>query len=202
MKFGTTDFKRFSLPIKLVPGHNYGDLVRQLDHNLATVRSATANYQQSLRQDDTLSRNTYQPGDLILWNPREHPMAFRSTKLAPKLLGPYIVKQQLRNTVICTHSQFHTEHSFHSNRISPYIGSLNDAQRISILDKDEYVVDSILDHRGTFTKLSTVFFLVHWHGYDSTSDSWEPWKSLRNVAALHAYLRSKNLTKHIPPEHR
>ena len=205
LKFGTTDFKRFSLPIKLVPGHNYGDLVRQLDHNLATVRSATANYQQSLRvsrQDDTLSRNTYQPGDLILWNPREHPMAFRSTKLAPKLLGPYIVKQQLRNTVICTHSQFHTEHSFHSNRISPYIGSLNDAQRISILDKDEYVVDSILDHRGTFTKLSTVFFLVHWHGYDSTSDSWEPWKSLRNVAALHAYLRSKNLTKHIPPEHR
>ena len=205
LKFGTTDYKRFSLPVQLVPDNNYGDLVNQLDHNLATVRNITPNYQQSLRvsrQDPTSSRNTYQPGDLILWNPRENPMSFRSTKLAPKLLGPYIVYQQLRNTIICRHTQFDTEHSFHSNRVSPFIGSLKDAQHIGLLDRDEYVVDTITDHHGNFKKLSTVYFLVHWHGYDSTYDTWESWNSLRDVAALHAYLRLKNIQKHIPLQHR
>ena len=198
LKFGTIDYKRFSLPVQLVPGNNYGDLVNQLDHNFAAVRNITANYQQSLRvprQDPTSSRNTYQPGNLILWNPRENQMYFLSTKLATKLLGPYIVHQQLRNTVICRHILYDTEHSFHSNRVSLFIGPLKDAQHIGLLDEDEYVVGTITDHHGNFEKLSTVYFLVHWHGYDSTYDTWEPWNSLRDVAALHAYLRLKNLQK-------
>ena len=49
LKFGTTDYHRFHLPLPLVPGNNYCNLVQQLDYNLATVRAITTAFQQSLR---------------------------------------------------------------------------------------------------------------------------------------------------------
>ena len=49
----------------------------------------------------TIVENTYQPGDLVLWNPREHAHSFRTTKLAPKLLGLYMVQHQTRNEIHC-----------------------------------------------------------------------------------------------------
>ena len=49
LKFGTTDYHRLNLPLPLVPGHNYCEFVKQLDHNLATVRAITTAFQQSLR---------------------------------------------------------------------------------------------------------------------------------------------------------
>ena len=69
LKFGTSDYSRFKMPLPLIPGHHYGDLVRLLDNNLATVRSVTASYQQALResrQNATKHCNMYQPGDLVL----------------------------------------------------------------------------------------------------------------------------------------
>ena len=119
LKFGTRDFKFFQLPQPLIPGDSYGDLVSQLDYNLATVRSITANFQQSLRE----SRQAYQPGDLVLFNPREHEHSFRSSKLAPKLLGPYKVLRKLKNDITCEHCICNTTHIFHSDRVMPFIGT-------------------------------------------------------------------------------
>lgn len=81
LKFGTRDFSRFNLPPPLVPGHNYCELITQLDNNLSIVRSITNTYQASLRESrlSTTQHNMYQPGDYIFWNPREHPKSFRPT---------------------------------------------------------------------------------------------------------------------------
>ena len=49
LKFGSQAFDHFHLPPPLVPGHDYSALVAHLDANLATVRSATADFQASLR---------------------------------------------------------------------------------------------------------------------------------------------------------
>ena len=38
-------------------------------------------------------------------------------------------------------------------------------------------------------------------GYDESEDTWLPWSEVRNVPALHAYLRIKNMSKLIPKEH-
>ena len=72
LKFGTTDYHRFNLPLPLVPGNNYSDLVQELDHSLATVRAITTAFQQSFRTRRLRNQitNLYQPGDLILWNSR------------------------------------------------------------------------------------------------------------------------------------
>ena len=103
---------------KLVPGHHYGEFVQQLDKNLSTVRSISSAYQfsprEKKRQKNTIIRKTFQQNDLILWNPREHESFFRSSKLAPKFLGPHIVQKQLGHDITCRHVQMNTNHVFHS----------------------------------------------------------------------------------------
>ena len=150
LKFGTTDYHCFSLPLPLVPGNNYCDLVQELDHNLATIRAITTAFQQSLRTRRLRNQiiNLCQPGDLILWNPRKHVNSFRSSKLAPKLLGPYSVISQERNDIICTHCHLKTQHTFHYDRVSPFLGAPTDAAKLGLLDKEEYVISAVLQHRG------------------------------------------------------
>jgi hypothetical protein len=203
LKFGTLDFKRFQLPPPLVPGTPYSSLVQQLNTNLATVRSITAQFQTELRQSRQSStpathHNKFHSGDLILWNPRENTHSFRSSKLAPKLLGPYMVLSQKNNDIDCEHVVTNNKHTFHADRVSPYIGSKLSAERIGLLDREEYIVDSILTHRGSFSRLRSLEFLVRWKGYDASSDSWEPWSELRNVEPLHDYLRSTSNEQQIP----
>ena len=201
LKFGTLDFQHFRMPQQLVPGHHYGDFVKQLDKNLSTVRSISSAHQLSLRekrQKDTTIRNTFQQNDLILWNPREHENSFRSSKLAPKLLGPYIVQDQLGNDITCRHLRMNTNHVFHSSRVTPYIGNINDAEDLALLDKDEYVIEAIISHRGNWNHLKSMQFMVKWSGYSTAENTWEPWSSLRRTIQLHDYLRLKNLSKYIP----
>ena len=199
LEFGTTDYDRFNLPLPLVPGNNYCDLVQELDHNRATARAITTAFQQSIRTRCLRNQitNLYQPGDLILWNPREHVNSFRSSKLAPKLLSPYSVISQERNDVICTHCHLKTQNTFHSDRVSPFLGAPTDAAKLGLLDKEEYVVSAVLQHRGNLNRLKTVEVLVSWLGYGAESNTWEPWKAMRNVSALYSYLQSQNLAKFI-----
>ena len=115
--------------------------------------------------------NLYQPGYLILWNPREHVNSFRSSKLTPKLLGPYSVISQERNDIICTHCHLKTYHTFHSDPVSPFLGAPTDAAKMDLLDKKEYVVSAVLHHRGNLNRLKTVEVLVSWLGYGAESNT-------------------------------
>ena len=40
--------------------------------------------------------------------------------------------------------------------------------------------------------------MFRWTGYDESYDEWLDWNSLKNVEALHKYLRQNKLAKHIP----
>ena len=105
------------------------------------------------RQKSTAVRNTFQRDDLILWNPRAHAHSFRSFKLAPKLLGPYIVHMQLGNNITCRHVQMNTDHIFHASRVNPYIGNIEGAKNIALMDKNEHMIDSITSHREIWSNL-------------------------------------------------
>ena len=120
-----------------------------------------------------LWQNIYQPGDMILWNPKENAHSFRSTKLASKLLGPYVVIQQLANDISCRHMHSNTEHVLHSSRVSPFIGSDVSARKVSLLDSEEYVVESITAHHGSWKRLSSMEFLVKWSGYPHDESTWK-----------------------------
>jgi hypothetical protein len=206
LKFGSSSSKYFLLPDKLGPGHSYSEYITALDQDLATVRSITTNYQLELREHrqqlhPERLQNIYQPGDMIFWNPKENANSFRSTKLAPKLLGPYVVIKQITNDITCRHMHSNTEHVFHSSRVSPYIGSEVSAKKISMLDTEEYVVESITAHRGSWKRLTSMEFLVNWCGYTPDDSTWERWNNVRDVKALHEYLTKIGLQKHIPRSH-
>ena len=204
LKFGTIDLHKFQLPPPLLPGSDYAALINQLNNNLAIIRSATNDYQTRLRIQRTATefkQNTFQPGDLILWNPRETATSLRSAKLSPKLLGPYTVIQQTKNNVKCQHIITSQEMIFHADRITPFVGTNIEASQAGLLDREEYVIHHISAHRGTFKRKQHLEFLVHWDGYTSDSDSWEPWSELRDTQPLHRYLQEIGQSGQIPQNH-
>lgn len=79
-----------------------------------------------------------------------------------------------------------------------YDPDLVDPAEVARHDTQEFLVEQILAHRGNFERKSGLEFKVRWQGYGPEHDTWEPWSELRNNTALHDYLRSKNLARHIP----
>ena len=126
-------------------------------------------------------QNTFQPGDIILWNPREQPTSLRTTKLAPKLLGPYTVISQHKNNVTCEHIITFQQTIFHTDRITLSIISLPAAKQAALLDSDEYTIQKNSAHRGAFQNNRQQQFVVLWDGYDESSDTWEPWRELMHT---------------------
>ena len=67
-------------------------------------------------------------------------------------------------------------------------------------DDHQYTVEKIIKHRGVPTNKTKMSFLVRWAGYGSDTDTWEPWKELRTVEALHTYLRATGMPQLIPKQ--
>ena len=81
---------------------------------------------------------------------------------------------------------------------SALVGPMDVARR----DYMEYFVDKILQHHGNPKKSSANEFEVSWLNYPPDSNTWEPYKNLRQCGPLHVYLAENNLTKLIPPKFR
>jgi hypothetical protein len=93
----------------------------------------------------------------------------------------------------------------HIQRIHPFIYDPRwvDPELISYRDREEYVVEKIIDHVGDKSVMKSQWeFKVRWLGYPPEEDLWLPWKELRNNPKLHKYLADNGLDKLIPKEHR
>ena len=64
------------------------------------------------------------------------------------------------------------------------------------------LVQETLTHRNDPKRKSSMEFKIRWQGYNSSEDTWEPWKAVRNIPALHSYLVSVGLAKLVPWEHK
>jgi hypothetical protein len=65
---------------------------------------------------------------------------------------------------------------------------------IAQYDRQEFVVERVLDHRGDKRKRSNLEFLIKWKGYDDENqNSWEPWSGVRNTEKLHEYLKNNRM---------
>jgi hypothetical protein len=65
-------------------------------------------------------------------------------------------------------------------------------------DYMEFFIESIVQHKGNSRRKSEMTFLVKWLGYDSSHNTWEPWKNLRLTGPLHTYLRLHGMSTLIP----
>ena len=66
--------------------------------------------------------------------------------------------------------------------------NLEKFKRLAASDKDEFVVESIIDHTGDPKKRSTLQFRVRWLGFDESEDTWLPYKSVKDLEALEIYI--------------
>lgn len=72
-------------------------------------------------------------------------------------------------------------------------------------DYSKFFVEPMISMRGNPKRLTSLYFVIKWVGYDDTHNSEKPWRNLRDLAILHTYLRDKDLGhiilckfKHLP----
>jgi hypothetical protein len=74
-----------------------------------------------------------------------------------------------------------------------------DPENVAIRNQGEFIVEDIVDALMDRLLPKTQWsFKVRWTGYDEAFDEWLDWNQLRDVEALHKYLRRNNLAKFIP----
>jgi hypothetical protein len=72
---------------------------------------------------------------------------------------------------------------------------LQDMRQIAALDKEEYEVGEILEHRPPGptrlkgTKPADYWFKVKWAGFTEEENSWEPYSNLKDLEPLREYLQ-------------
>ena len=142
---------------------------------MKTIRAASLKLQQELAKERAAKDGKpqqYEKGDLILWNPKEHPGAMRSEKLAPHWFGPYKVIQQVKNDIMCEHVVMHTIWNLHTSRCKPYFGSPDEALEHGRYDFNQFIVKSIDGFRGNPHKRSSMQLSVIFSVQDSSEAVW------------------------------
>ena len=125
-------------------------------------------------------------------------------KLMMNLRGPYEVISKDKDLYRLKELGSEIISSFNVHLLRPYNhDSVNDnPYDVALQQKQMYDVEEILKHKGHIRLKSTLQFRVKWLNCDSSQNTWEPWKNLRNNIKLFEYLRKKNLHSLIPKQHR
>ena len=171
LKYGTEDAARFTLPTDL-PSYMRADKFLALsDQDIRTIREISQARQEEIAQKRGFDPKTqipkYEPGDLVLWNPREKPTDFLETKLSPNFKGPNEVMKHVKNDVTCRHLNLGTVSVFHVTRLKPFFGSREDALRMARIDNDQFIIIKIVGFVGNPWKRSSLGFLVEFEDGDT-----------------------------------
>ena len=163
LKYGTLDAARFNLPEQLLqePGVRAAAIVKALDENLQTIRSISRKLQAELaaeRAEQDKNISSYEPGDLVLFNPREQPSDHLPSKLSPNWLGPYSVINQVKNDVAVKHIVLNTEAVLHVERLKPFFGTFEEAVSIARHDQHQFNIIQFNYYTGNpFLRTSMTF---------------------------------------------
>jgi len=74
-----------------------------------------------------------------------------------------------------------------------------DPEDIARKERQEWLVEQVLSHKGNPNKRGSMIFLVKWLGYPG-QDSWTEWDNIRDNSELHKYLYNNKLKKLLTPK--
>ena len=172
--FGTAAETYSRLPSGLSPTAQSHELLRLLDSNLKTVLAVSSDFQRKLIEERLSANppvpNQYQPGDRILM--RTEKMQ-RPDKLTPPNLGPYNVIRHTKNDIEVRHTHRTKLEVLQAEKVFPFWGSREDAERVAANDDNEYAVERVLSYRGDPEKRTTCTFKVLYTDGDVVDDL--PW---------------------------
>ena len=116
------------------------------------------------------------------------PPVGRSNKLLPRHHGPYQVMEKTDSIYVIEAliSGKRTTTHIHNIRLFNYDPAYTSSLTVAQHNEQEFIVESIITHRGSRNRRSSLQFKVCWAGFGETCDSWEPYKSLM----LHDYLHT------------
>ena len=81
-----------------------------------------------------------------------------------------------------------------------YDPARTDPKLVALNDYDnEFFVEEILAHEGSWSRKTQMTFKVRWLGYNDTYDTWESWNTVKNNTEFHTYLHQVGRSKLIPP---
>ena len=125
------------------------------------------------------ARTEFPVGSYVLLDYPDSP----PTRLHSRKRGPYLVVKVHENKHTLSDLITHREYEVHITRLTPfeYDPLYSDPVEIAAKEQEEFFIEEILAHRGNNNLKSTLEFRVRWLGFDSSSDSWEPWKNLRDT---------------------
>jgi hypothetical protein len=109
------------------------------------------------------------------------------SKLAARWAGPFRVIARESNSATLEDLTGGPQKTVDVSRLKPFLLAPGvDAQAVAAADIGEAQVDSVIAHRGSARKRSTLEFQIQWTDGDIT---WEPWESVRKLAAVDEYIR-------------
>ena len=142
-----------------------------------------------------------QIGDYVLSEYPESGMGHRApNKLMAPLRGPFEIMEKLRGACVLRDLVTDKHNTVKVQLLKPYNHdpTRQDPLDAAIHDRQEFYVETIIKHRGSWSNLKELELFVKWVGYDESHNSWEPWKELRDNEHLHTYLILQGMAKLIP----
>ena len=171
-------------------------------------------YQTQLDQKNRAKRQREEPtefedGSLVLVE--YHKKGFKKgppNKLLANLKGPYQVIEHDQNTYKLRDLGSEKIVSHHVTDIHPfkYDPEHTDPVEVALTDKDLFIVDAVVAHKGNPRRKSEMTFTVKWKGYEGHPDEYtdnQLYKDLKNNVSFHEYCRAhKELLSLIPQQFR
>jgi hypothetical protein len=126
-------------------------------------------------------------------------------KLAPRLLGPYLVEERFErpegDVYRCLHLSTNRQFDFRVDKLEPFfMYDESVLHRTAMLDDESYEVESVTDYTfdGKSETAKNLQLCIKWLGYEETT--WQSFDGLQEVGIVHEFLRShgKALAKFIP----
>ena len=160
--------EKYLQPIEFNP-ETRSKYIKELHEMQKIANEASAKYQKELHEASTaktnpISKNKYQPGDFVL-KLRDLPLNMNKLQNL-KYKGPYEVIRHIDNAVTCKHCSTNIEETISVDRLVIFDSSRESPFKVAQLDNDEFLVISILAHKGDPMKRSQMKFLVHFEDDD------------------------------------
>ena len=168
--------------------------IEQLNEQLFNIISASQQHQLSEWKKIKKEENPkeFDVGDYVLVT---YPTR-RPNKLSSLLRGPLLIVAKRNNTYDCLDIITNHVLSYDISRLYLFnpteildIPTGEAAKDLNMADRQEFEVESIVDHKGSHRNKRTLQFRIRWLGYGPDDDTWLPYKDAKDLKALDDYLQ-------------
>jgi transposase InsO family protein len=149
----------------------------------------------------------FDDGTWVLVLPRNNSLTGRrrtGDKLAAFWDGPMLVVSHEGNAYTLHDTVEDKQVARHVTELKPFLFNPTrvDPREVARIDRREFLIETIIGHRGDIRRKSDLEFEVKWTGYSADYNLWLPWNQLMHTAQLREYLARVGLLNLLPKSSR